>query len=184
MSRNIRAGERPLFPFHTPKYLANLTRRCWHADPNQRPSFSSICRILRYIKRFLLLNPDHNNPDSPTPIVDYCETEAGLLKKFPSWNNNNNNNIFLLSQIPYQMFAYKVAEKERSNASQREISESVSEENDNSVVDYSISERKPFLPEVPPRRSMSTEMDDRISRRKSILQPSPISIFVEFLLLN
>ncbi|KAG0484689.1 hypothetical protein HPP92_008768 [Vanilla planifolia] len=56
MSRNIRAGERPLFPSASPKYLTNLTKKCWHADPSQRPSFSSICRVLRYIKRFLILN--------------------------------------------------------------------------------------------------------------------------------
>ena len=45
VSRNIRAGERLLFPHTAPKYLVNLTKRCWHTDPNQRPSFSSICRI-------------------------------------------------------------------------------------------------------------------------------------------
>lgn len=27
MSRNIRAGERPLFPFHSPKFITNLTKR-------------------------------------------------------------------------------------------------------------------------------------------------------------
>ncbi|BAS94091.1 Os05g0422800 [Oryza sativa Japonica Group] len=29
-SKNIRAGERPLFPFQSPKYLTSLTRRWWH----------------------------------------------------------------------------------------------------------------------------------------------------------
>lgn len=48
MVRNIRAGGRPLFPYPAPKYLANLTRKCWHPNPILRPSFSSICRILRW----------------------------------------------------------------------------------------------------------------------------------------
>ncbi|KAF8675989.1 hypothetical protein HU200_047492 [Digitaria exilis] len=57
-SKNIRAGERPLFPFQAPKYLVALTKRCWHADPAQRPAFASVCRVLRYVKRFLVMNPD------------------------------------------------------------------------------------------------------------------------------
>ncbi|MED6175054.1 hypothetical protein PIB30_074886 [Stylosanthes scabra] len=42
MSRNIRAGERPLFSPNSPKYIVNLTKKCWHTEPDQRPSFSSI----------------------------------------------------------------------------------------------------------------------------------------------
>ncbi|KAK1631956.1 hypothetical protein QYE76_006271 [Lolium multiflorum] len=44
-SKNIRAGERPLFPFQAPKYLTGLTRRCWHADPAQarRSAPSAAC---------------------------------------------------------------------------------------------------------------------------------------------
>ncbi|KAK6918244.1 protein of unknown function DUF1221 [Dillenia turbinata] len=110
MSRNIRAGERPLFPFYTPKYVTSLTKKCWHADPNQRPSFSSICRILRYIKRFLVMNPDHSQPEAPMPIVDYCDIEAGLLREISSWGASA---LFPVSQIPHQMFVYKVAEKEK-----------------------------------------------------------------------
>lgn len=36
-SRNIRAGEHPLFLFQPPNYLVALTKRCWHADPEQCP---------------------------------------------------------------------------------------------------------------------------------------------------
>ncbi|KAJ0052907.1 hypothetical protein Pint_00543 [Pistacia integerrima] len=112
MSRNIRAGERPLFPFHSPKYVTNLTKRCWHTDPSQRPTFSSICRILRYIKRFVVMNPDYNSQqDPPMPLVDYCDLESRLLSsKFLYWNTPN---PLPITEIPFQMFAYKVEEKGR-----------------------------------------------------------------------
>ncbi|KAA8516146.1 hypothetical protein F0562_019325 [Nyssa sinensis] len=124
MSRNIRAGERPLFPFHLPKYLTNLTKKCWHIDPNQRPSFSTICRILRYTKRFIVMNPDHSQPDPPVPLFDYCDIEAMLLKNFPSWGSSDPLPIY---QIPFQMFAYRVVEKEKTNGSQKDNSESGSD---------------------------------------------------------
>ncbi|KAJ7952112.1 Protein kinase family protein [Quillaja saponaria] len=72
--KNIRAGERPLFPFPSPKYIANLIKKCWQSDPTQRPTFSSICRILRYIKKFLAMNPEQNQPGLNSPPADYCET--------------------------------------------------------------------------------------------------------------
>ncbi|XP_058096067.1 uncharacterized protein LOC131241296 [Magnolia sinica] len=111
MSRNIRAGERPLFPFPTPKYLTSLTKKCWHADPIQRPSFSSICRILRYIKRFLVMNPNHSQPDAPVPVADYFDLEMNLSKKFTTWASVGTGAVM---QIPFQMFAYRIIEKERT----------------------------------------------------------------------
>jgi serine/threonine protein kinase len=129
MSRNIRAGERPLFPFNSPKFITNLTKRCWHADPNQRPTFSSISRILRYIKRFLALNPEcyssSQQDPSIAPTVDYCEIETKLLQKL-SWESTE---LTKVSQVPFQMFAYRVVERaktcEKDNL--REPSESGSE---------------------------------------------------------
>ncbi|XP_048421252.1 mitogen-activated protein kinase kinase kinase 7-like [Pyrus x bretschneideri] len=125
MSRNIRAGERPLFPFYSLRYVTNLTKKCWHSDPNQRPSFSSICRILRYIKRFLAMNPDYNSQlDPPVPMVDYCEIESGLVRKIPSWGSSEPSSI---SQIPFQMFVYRIAERERTSSSLKDTSESGSD---------------------------------------------------------
>lgn len=109
MSRNIRAGERPLFPFHSPKYLTTLTKKCWQTDPNQRPSFSSICRILRYAKRFLAMNPEHSQPDAPMPPVDFSELEAGILR--------TGGDAGSVSRVPFEMFAYRVTERERQRAS-------------------------------------------------------------------
>ncbi|XP_073301930.1 uncharacterized protein [Primulina huaijiensis] len=106
MARNIRAGERPLFSYTSPKYLTNLTKKCWQTNPNLRPTFSSITRILRYIKKILVINPDHGHPDSPPPLVDYCDMETGFLKKFPDVAEP-------ISQIPFQLFAYKLVEKEK-----------------------------------------------------------------------
>lgn len=152
MSRNIRAGERPLFPFHSPKYVTNLTKRCWHADPNQRPSFSSICRILRYIKRFIMMNPHYNSqPDPPMPLVDYSDIESRLLRKFPSWETHN---VLPISEIPFQMFVYRVVEKEKISSSPKDTSDSGSDkasvsgdENMTTPEDPSppVTERK-FLP--------------------------------------
>ncbi|KAL2940623.1 Light-sensor Protein kinase [Bienertia sinuspersici] len=113
MSRNIKAGERPLFPFALPKYLANLTKRCWQTDPNQRPSFSSICRILRYVKRLIVMNPNFAQPDIPSIVqVDFCDIEAGFMKKLPS---EASAALTPVSQIPFQLFSYRLAEKEKLN---------------------------------------------------------------------
>uniref|UniRef100_A0A453A1W9 Protein kinase domain-containing protein n=1 Tax=Aegilops tauschii subsp. strangulata TaxID=200361 RepID=A0A453A1W9_AEGTS len=76
MSKNIRAGERPLFPFQAPKYLTGLTRRCWHGDPAQRPPFSSICRVLRYVKRFLVMNPEQHGGQGDASTPAQPPTEA------------------------------------------------------------------------------------------------------------
>ncbi|XP_029129218.1 mitogen-activated protein kinase kinase kinase 7 [Cajanus cajan] len=125
MSRNIRAGERPLFPLNSPKYVINLTKRCWHIDPNQRPTFSTICRVLRYIKRFLAMNPGYiNHPEQPVPPVDYCDIEAVLLRKFPSWGSSESSPV---SIIPFQMFAYQVIEREKISTCLKDNSESGSE---------------------------------------------------------
>ncbi|XP_027186967.1 uncharacterized protein [Cicer arietinum] len=125
MSRNIRAGERPLFPLNSPKYLINLTKKCWHTDPNQRPNFSSICRVLRYIKRFLALNPGYNKePDPPMPPVDYCDIESAILRKFPSWGSSESSPI---SNIPFQMFSYRVVEREKISTCCKDNSESGSD---------------------------------------------------------
>ncbi|KAJ8555842.1 hypothetical protein K7X08_013338 [Anisodus acutangulus] len=110
MARNIRTGERPLFPYPSPKYFANLTRKCWQTNPDLRPSFSALGRILHYIKKVLVINPEHGQPECPPPLVDYCEIEAGYSKKFPE---EDSPRLPPVSQIPFQMFAYRLVEKEK-----------------------------------------------------------------------
>ncbi|KAK6239742.1 hypothetical protein QUC31_005211 [Theobroma cacao] len=160
MSPNIRAGERPLFPFQSPKCVTNLTKKCWHADPNLRPSFLSICRILRYVKRSLLMNPDYYNNQSelPMPVVDYCDIESKLQRKFPTWEASN---PLPISQIPFQMFVYRVLEKEKIGHSLKDTSESGSDRtsvsgDENATADDPLSsttERRSLpSPESTPRR--------------------------------
>lgn len=122
MARNIRAGERPLFPYGSPKFLVNLTKKCWQTDPMSRPSFASICRILRYIKKFLVMNPEASGDFPPEPqilpVVDVCETESGFQKKFGP-------DSLLVSQIPFQMFSFRLAEMEKNRPGE-DIAEEVS----------------------------------------------------------
>uniref|UniRef100_A0A2N9FXN7 Protein kinase domain-containing protein n=1 Tax=Fagus sylvatica TaxID=28930 RepID=A0A2N9FXN7_FAGSY len=110
-SQNIRAGERPLFPIPSPKYLVNLTKKCWQTNPTQRPSFSSVCRILRSIKKFLVMNPDYVQDELLSPSVDFCDIEALFIKKFSAEEGGYPAPV---SQIPFQMFAYKLAEKDKT----------------------------------------------------------------------
>ncbi|CAK7348762.1 unnamed protein product [Dovyalis caffra] len=156
MSRNILAGERPLFPFYSPKYVTNLTKRCWHTDPNQRPSFSSICRILRYVKRFLIMNPDYNRePEPPMPVVDYGDMETKLLRKFPSWDAAESS---MVAQIPFQMFVYRVVEKEKTRTTQKETSESGSDK-----ASFSGDENSAILEDPCPSPSLTSPSERRLS---------------------
>lgn len=151
MSRNIRAGERPLFPFQSQKSLTNLTKRCWHSDPNLRPSFPSICRILRYVKRCLLMNPDYNNQtELPMPMVDYCEIDSRLQRKFPTWEASNPSSTSS-GLIPFQMFVYRVLEKEKIGATLKDTSESGSDRTSVSGDEILIAD-DPILPPVTERR--------------------------------
>ncbi|GLT84721.1 hypothetical protein SLE2022_029370 [Rubroshorea leprosula] len=170
MSRNIRAGERPLFPFNSPRFVTNLTKRCWYADPNQRPSFPSICRILRYIKRLLSMNPDYNQSELPMPLVDYSEIESKLLKKFPSWETSDQSSI---SQIPFQMFVYRVMEKEKTSPFFKDTSESGSDRASVSG-DENVNADDPFLTAVAERRCFLPSPDG-IPKIHSILK-KPLDI--------
>ncbi|GAB4861634.1 hypothetical protein Ancab_036885 [Ancistrocladus abbreviatus] len=169
MSRNIKAGERPLFPFCCPKYMITLTKKCWHSDANQRPSFSSICRILRYVKRFLTLNPDQSEADIPIPPVDYYEIETGLLNKFPSWRNND---PFPVSEIPFQMFAYRVMERERCITNFKDTSESGSDGASISGDETVATTDDPFLsPSVTEKKNIVSQ--ESMNRRLSSIKRSP-----------
>ncbi|ESQ38160.1 hypothetical protein EUTSA_v10029146mg [Eutrema salsugineum] len=114
MAINIRMGERPLFSFPSPKYLVSLIKRCWHTEPSQRPNFSSICRILRYIKKFLVVNQDHGHPQMQTLLVDCWDLEARFLRKFPG-DHSSGCHAASVTQIPFQLYSYRVFEREKMN---------------------------------------------------------------------
>lgn len=112
MSRYITAGERPLFPPTAPKYLVNFTKKCWHNDPSQRPCFSSISRILRYVKKFIVMNSEHElQPEMHLPSLDYLDVEAWFSRKFGGDLENTTSSV---TQVPFQMFAYRLAERDKS----------------------------------------------------------------------
>lgn len=46
----ILEGLRPTLPVHCSGYLAFCIRECWELEPENRPKFSSICRLLRRAK--------------------------------------------------------------------------------------------------------------------------------------
>jgi serine/threonine protein kinase len=48
-------GKRPELPSATPLKLERLLKKCWHKDPNERPSFLEIGKELRELKVELLL---------------------------------------------------------------------------------------------------------------------------------
>ncbi|KAE9612877.1 putative protein kinase TKL-Gdt family [Lupinus albus] len=139
-NQKIKEGERPLFPHRSPKYLVSLIKKCWQNNPSQRPTFSSICRILRYIKKLLsmntefhVINPELNQLELLSPHVDCCDIEAMFLKNFPM---DRPSILSPVSQIPYEMFAYKVVEKGKiiSNNSNAKDNKYIETEMDESTI--------------------------------------------------
>ncbi|KAI4964547.1 hypothetical protein ZWY2020_005511 [Hordeum vulgare] len=109
-SKNIRAGEQPLFPFQTPKYLTALTKRCWHADPEQRAAGWAGRRA-----------------DCATRGLPRRGDAAA--EEAPAWQRGEGGRV---SDVPFQMFAYKGAgegEDRRRGAGQDKASDSGSEGN-------------------------------------------------------
>jgi len=160
MTRNIKAGERPLFPFALPKYLGTLTKRCWQTDPNQRPSFSSICRILRYIKRLIVMNPHLAQPEIPSVVqVDFCDIEAGFIKRFPA---EAAVDLTPVSKIPFHMFAYRLAEKERVSGGNNDKNwDSVSEVVMSKNIDERANAAEDSFSSVQETRSVCSEIPDK-----------------------
>ncbi|KAA3454824.1 putative serine/threonine-protein kinase [Gossypium australe] len=167
MSRNILAGERPLFPYTVPKYLVNLAKKCWHTDPNQRPSFSSICRILRYIKKFLVMNPDHDydQPEVQCPIADYCEIETWFARKFTA---NETFNPLSVAQIPFQMFAYRLVEKDRTIMNTKDKNGELTIEGASTCRDDIISIIEDPLTATSDTKSVGSDVKSRGSDTKSV----------------
>lgn len=59
--KKVKGGERPKLPDYCPRALASYIERCWDGNPKARPSFTSICRMLRFLKACILLE----NSDPP-----------------------------------------------------------------------------------------------------------------------
>lgn len=72
-----------------------------------------------------MMNPEYSHPNNPVPLVDYCDIESGFLKRFPSWINSEPYPP--VSEIPFQIFAYRVMEREKCISYIKDTSESGSE---------------------------------------------------------
>lgn len=71
--------ERPGMPEGISPSLAFIVQSCWMEDPNMRPSFSQIIRLLN---EFLLtLSPP---PPPPQPEPDTSKTNGGAITEFSS----------------------------------------------------------------------------------------------------
>uniref|UniRef100_A0A1J3J204 Light-sensor Protein kinase n=1 Tax=Noccaea caerulescens TaxID=107243 RepID=A0A1J3J204_NOCCA len=168
MAYNIRMGERPLFPFPSPKYLVGLIKRCWHSEPSQRPNFSSICRILRYIKKFLVVNPDQGHPQMQTPLVDCWDLEARFLRKFPGDSGSHTASV---TQIPFQIYSYRISEREKLNPNLKEgLGNSEASESET----VSVVEDPPNATLTRDTKSLNLDAISEYSDTRSVYSEAPI----------
>ncbi|KAG0627939.1 hypothetical protein M758_2G239800 [Ceratodon purpureus] len=70
---------RPVLPKHCPPYLAFCITSCWEFEPQRRPDFASICKMLRHAK---LLSLNLTNLDDSRPFLAYT-TRSGFVKGLP-----------------------------------------------------------------------------------------------------
>ncbi|XP_024014756.1 probable serine/threonine-protein kinase DDB_G0268876 isoform X2 [Eutrema salsugineum] len=171
MAINIRMGERPLFPFPSPKYLVSLIKRCWHSEPSQRPNFSSVCRILRYIKKFLVVNQDHGHPQMQTPLVDCWDLEAKFLRKFPG-DHSSGCHIASVTQIPFQLYSYRVSEREKMNP--KNSKENGNSEASESLESVSVVEDPPSAMMIRDTKSLCLDTISEYSDTRSVYSEAPI----------
>jgi hypothetical protein len=73
--------------------------------------------VLRYVKRFLVMNPDQQQgqADAPpaAPPADYLDIEAQLLRRIPAWQRDDGA-AGRVADVPFQMFAYRAVEREKA----------------------------------------------------------------------
>lgn len=48
--QKVLRGSRPSFDKSVPKKWVKLTKRCWHASPNKRPTFTKIIAMLNQMR--------------------------------------------------------------------------------------------------------------------------------------
>ena len=83
------------------------------------------------------MNPDQCHPQIQTPLVDCWDLEARYLRKFPG---DLGSHLASVTQIPFQLYSYRVLEREKMNptnskeSSSTEASESEVEDPPNAVI--------------------------------------------------
>jgi serine/threonine protein kinase len=74
--RIAKNGLRPSLPEDCPDYLQFCIKSCWDLQPQRRPSFSDLCRMLRHAK---LLSLGLMDVESSKYLFAY-QTQAGVMK--------------------------------------------------------------------------------------------------------
>jgi len=54
IKRMVLEGERPELPVDCPTLMKDLIEKCWIGDPQERPTFATICSILQYLKYMIM----------------------------------------------------------------------------------------------------------------------------------
>ncbi|GES88895.1 kinase-like domain-containing protein [Rhizophagus clarus] len=95
---NICDGLRPpAFTTNIPKGYVDLMKKCWHSDPNKRPTASSILKELEYIKLSELENPTEIMP--LPDIIPLITTNSGAIYKSRPLSNMIKSAIYTRSQV-------------------------------------------------------------------------------------
>ncbi|KAG0622170.1 hypothetical protein M758_3G076800 [Ceratodon purpureus] len=76
-TRIIKNGLRPSLPEACPEYLQFCIRSCWELQPQKRPSFYDVCRMLRHAKLLSLGLLDAMDIE---PVFAYQSSSAYVLK--------------------------------------------------------------------------------------------------------
>ena len=84
--------------------------------------------------KVMVVNPDQGHIQIQTPLVDCWDLEARFLKKFSIETGSHAESVM---QIPFQLYSYRVAEKEKMspNLSKEESSDTGGESASESVSD-------------------------------------------------
>ncbi|KAI5068346.1 hypothetical protein GOP47_0016691 [Adiantum capillus-veneris] len=112
LHKRLLRGERPSLPRTCPQYLSSYIERCWHANPEKRPSFAQISRTLRHLKAILLMSV---TPSSSSALTDRaCAIIEDKLEQTigADWVSNISRGVTTRSlTISFEMSWYKVVEK-------------------------------------------------------------------------
>ncbi|GBB87653.1 hypothetical protein RclHR1_14110002 [Rhizophagus clarus] len=90
----------PTFTTNVPKGYVDLMKKCWHSDPNKRPTASNILKELEYIKLSELENPTEIMPLSD--IISLITTNSGAIYKSRPLSNMIKSAIYTRNQVLLQ----------------------------------------------------------------------------------
>ncbi|KAK8281013.1 hypothetical protein V6Z11_D09G214600 [Gossypium hirsutum] len=143
MSRNILAGERPLFPYTVSKYLVNLTKKCWHTDP-------------------ISARVSHQ-------FVGFCATSRSSSHGLQESSLQMRLSIhFQLHKSLFQMFAYQLVEKDRNIMNTKDKNGELTIEGASTCRDDIVSIIEDPLTATSDTKSIGSDVKSRGSDTKSV----------------